>query len=165
MVRPREIGVRWGVRERAKSGGYRLLLEIVVCSVANGSVPLPTTRSEQGPTGARVSQLPPLPPNLQIWNRSRSMGLKLLVVCVLGLGYDNSRPLRGQHCRGADHAARSLLRLPRRMRFRGAGELAYRVCRYPTSTGVPHPYSRSLRIAWVPHSQFGTGAAAQPPLS
>lgn len=32
-----------------------------------------------------MSQVPTLPPNLQIWNRSRSMGLKLLVVCVLGL--------------------------------------------------------------------------------
>jgi inner membrane protein len=32
-----------------------------------------------------VSQSPTLPPNLQIWNRSRSMGLKLLVVSVLAL--------------------------------------------------------------------------------
>ncbi len=32
-----------------------------------------------------MSQVPTLPPNLQIWNRSRSMGLKLLVVSVLGL--------------------------------------------------------------------------------
>jgi len=32
-----------------------------------------------------VNQFPALPPNLQIWNRSRSMGLKLLVVSGLAL--------------------------------------------------------------------------------
>jgi inner membrane protein len=32
-----------------------------------------------------VSQFPTLPPNPQIWNRSRSMGLKLLVVCGLAV--------------------------------------------------------------------------------
>ncbi len=32
-----------------------------------------------------MSQVPTLPPNVQIWNRSRSMGLKLLVVSVLAL--------------------------------------------------------------------------------
>lgn len=32
-----------------------------------------------------MSQVPSLPPNLQIWNRSRSMGLKLMLVSVLAL--------------------------------------------------------------------------------
>ena len=50
-----------------------------------GARPAPTLAAAYGPTGVRLNQFSASPLNLQIWNRSRSMGLKLLVVSGLAL--------------------------------------------------------------------------------